>query len=80
MGCVRTLRQTDALIVPGTGLLNDAYTSIIGARKDMFRWAARETCGCKLLFLSVGAGPIYSRRGRFFVKAALSLADSSVLS
>ena len=30
---------------------------------------------CKLLFVSVGAGPIYSRAGRFFVKAALFLAD-----
>ena len=32
-------------------------------------------CRCKLLFVSVGAGPIYSALGRCFVKSALSLAD-----
>ena len=42
----------------------------------MFRWSvAAKLCRCKLLFVSVGAGPLYSRVGRFFVKAALSLAD-----
>jgi polysaccharide pyruvyl transferase WcaK-like protein len=31
--------------------------------------------GCKLLFISVGAGPIYGRLSKFFVKSALALAD-----
>ncbi len=70
------LRKADALIIPGTGLLNDAYTFFYWGPYDMFRWAAAaKLCGCKLLFLSVGAGPIHSRLGRFFVKAALCLAD-----
>ena len=32
-------------------------------------------CGCKLLFVSVGAGPIYGRLSRWFVKKALASAD-----
>ncbi len=71
-----TLRRTDALIIPGTGLLTDAYTFFYWGPYDMFRWSVTaKLCGCKLLFVSVGAGPLYSRIGRFFVKAALSLAD-----
>jgi polysaccharide pyruvyl transferase WcaK-like protein len=42
----------------------------------MFRWSvAAKLCRCKLFFVSVGAGPLYTRAGRFFVKTALSLAD-----
>jgi polysaccharide pyruvyl transferase WcaK-like protein len=73
---VRMLWGTDALIVPGTGLLHDASTLFNWGPYDMFRWSATaKLCGCKLLFVSVGAGPLYSRIGRFFVKAALSIAD-----
>ena len=71
-----TLQGTDALIVPGTGLLTDAYTLVGWGPYDMFRWSlVAKLCRCKLLFVSVGAGPLYSRAGRFFVKTALSLAD-----
>ena len=72
----KTLQGTDALIIPGTGLLTDAYTLLNWGPYDMFRWSVTaRLCGCKLFFVSVGAGPIYSRIGRFFVKVALSLAD-----
>lgn len=71
-----TLRRTDALVVPGTGLLTDAYTLFNWGPYDMFRWSVTaKLCGCKLLFASVGAGPLYSRAGRFLVRTALSLAD-----
>jgi polysaccharide pyruvyl transferase WcaK-like protein len=71
-----TLRGTDALIVPGTGLLTDAYSLVGWGPYEMFRWAvAAKICRCKLLYVSVGAGPLYSRAGRFLVKTALSLAD-----
>ena len=72
----KTLWGTDALIVPGTGLLTDAYTFFYWGPCDMFRWSVTaKLCGCKLLFVSVGAGPIYSHIGRFCVKTALTLAD-----
>ena len=73
---VKMLRGTAALIVPGTGLLTDAYTLFNWGPYDMFRWSVvAKLARCKLLFVSVGAGPFYSRPGRFFVKTALSLAD-----
>lgn len=73
---LKILRGTDALIVPGTGLLTDAYTMLNWGPYDLFRWTlTAKLCRCKVLFVSVGAGPIYSRMGRSFVKTALSLAD-----
>ena len=71
-----TLRKVDALIVPGTGLLTDAYTWFGYGPYDMFRWSlTAKLCRCKLVFASVGAGPLYSRMGKFLVKASLALAD-----
>lgn len=73
---VTILWNSAALIVPGTGLVTDAYSLLGWGPYDMFRWAvAAKLCRCKLLFLSVGAGPIYGRAARLFVTSALSLAD-----
>jgi polysaccharide pyruvyl transferase WcaK-like protein len=73
---VKTLWGTDALIIPGTGLLTDYYSLLNWGPYDLFRWSvAAKLCHCELFFVSVGAGPLYTRAGRFFVKAALSLAD-----
>jgi polysaccharide pyruvyl transferase WcaK-like protein len=70
------LRHIDMLIVPGTGLLTDAYGLLSWGPYNMFKWSLMaKVCGCKLLFVSVGAGPIYGALGRYFVKSALSLAD-----
>ncbi len=72
----KTLWSTDALIVPGTGLLTDAYTFLNWGPYDLFRWSVTaKLCRCQVLFVSVGAGPVYTRIGRFFIKTALSLAD-----
>lgn len=73
---VATLRGNDVLIVPGTGLLTDAYCLLHWGPYTLFRWSlAAKLCRCKLLFISVGVGPVYSRAGKFLVKSALSLAD-----
>jgi polysaccharide pyruvyl transferase WcaK-like protein len=70
------LRRTDMLIVPGTGLLTDAWGLRSFGPYNMFKWAMiAKSCGCRVLFVSVGAGPLYSTLGRWFVKSALSLAD-----
>jgi polysaccharide pyruvyl transferase WcaK-like protein len=70
------LKGTDVFIVPGTGLLTDAYGLTNWGPYSTFKWSLiAKMRGCRLLFVSVGAGPIYSSIGRFFVKAALSLAD-----
>jgi polysaccharide pyruvyl transferase WcaK-like protein len=71
-----TLRRTDMLIIPGTGLLTDAWGLLGWGPYNMLKWSLiAKVCRCKLLFVSVGAGPIYGALGRCFVKSALSLAD-----
>jgi polysaccharide pyruvyl transferase WcaK-like protein len=70
------LRRIDMLIIPGTGLLTDAYGLLRWGPYNMFKWSlTAKVCRCKLLFVSVGAGPIYGALGRCFVKSVLSLAD-----
>ena len=74
-GLIR-LWHTDMLIIPGTGLLTDAYGLLGWGPYNMFKWSLMaKVCRCKLLFVSVGAGPIYGALGRFLVKLALSLAN-----
>ena len=69
------LRRTDMLVIPGTGLVTDAYGLVGWGPYNLFKWSLiAKACGCKLLFVSVGAGPIYGTLGKFFAKSALSLA------
>jgi polysaccharide pyruvyl transferase WcaK-like protein len=72
----RKLKGTDALIVPGTGLLMDSHDLLGWGPYGLFKWSAlAKMRGCKLLFVSVGAGPLDGRVGRVFVRLALGLAD-----
>jgi polysaccharide pyruvyl transferase WcaK-like protein len=72
----KTLKRTDVLIIPGTGLLTDAYGLLGWGPYNLFKWSLiARVCRCKLLFVSVGAGPLYGALGRYFVKSALSMAD-----
>ena len=64
------------LIVPGTGLLTDVCGLWGWGPYTVFKWSlVAKLCRCKLLFVSVGAGPLHSALGKQFVKSALSLAD-----
>lgn len=70
------LRGSNALIFPGTGLLTDVYGLQNWGPYSVFKWTAiAKLCRCKVIFLSVGAGPLNSKRGRWLVRAALRLAD-----
>ena len=67
---------TDMLIVPGTGLVTDAYGLVSWGPYSLFKWVLMAKLRrSRVLFISVGAGPIYGAAGRALVKAALSLAD-----
>ncbi len=71
-----TLKYSDVLIVPGTGLLTDAYGLASWGPYNIFKWSlVAKIRGCRLLFVSVGAGPLHSHIGRWLVKSALALAD-----
>jgi polysaccharide pyruvyl transferase WcaK-like protein len=72
----RTLKGIHMLIFPGTGLLTDAYSKSFGWPYDIFKWSLiAKLCRCKLMYVSVRAGPIYRPLSRWFIKSALSLAD-----
>lgn len=73
---VRILKGTGMLIVPGTGLLTDVCGLSGWGPYTLFKWSlVAKLCRCKLLFVSVGAGPVHSTLGKYLVKSALSLAD-----
>jgi polysaccharide pyruvyl transferase WcaK-like protein len=72
----RALKGVDMLIVPGTGLLTDAYGRVSWGPYSVFKWSLiAKLRRSKLLFVSVGAGPIYGFLGRYLIKSALSWAD-----
>ena len=72
----QTLEGTDMLIVPGTQFLSDNLSGPFGWPYLAFKWSVTAKLrGCKLLFVSVGVGPLRHRLSRVFVKSALLLAD-----
>jgi polysaccharide pyruvyl transferase WcaK-like protein len=72
----KALKGSGMLIIPGTGLLTDAYGLLSWGPYNLFKWSVMARMRrCKVFFVSVGAGPVYSILGKFFVKSALSLAD-----
>jgi polysaccharide pyruvyl transferase WcaK-like protein len=72
----RTLKGTDMLVMTGTGMLGDFGIGPLDLHYEILKWSiVAKLRGCKLLFVSVGAGPIRHPLSRWIVKAALSLAD-----
>lgn len=72
----KSLKGADVLIIPGTGLLTDSYGLLSWGPYNLFKWSlVAKMRGCKLMFVSVGAGPLYGMLGKYFVKSALSVAD-----
>lgn len=70
------MRRTDMLIVPGTGLLTDAYGLLSWGPYNLFKWSVLARLGgCRLAFVSIGAGPVYTALGRYFVRTMLNIAD-----
>lgn len=73
---IASLWGADMLIVPGTGLLTDAYGLWDWGPYSLLRWATiAKICRCRLAFISVGAGPFHSAIGKLCAKSFLSLAD-----
>ena len=73
---ITILRNMDLLVMTGTGMLGDFGITALGLHYDILRWSIiAKVCRCKLLFVSVGAGPIQRRLSRCFVRSALAMAD-----
>lgn len=73
---LRVLGRTDMLIVAGTGIVADYMTGPLGWPYDIFKLSTLAAlCRTRLIFLSVGVGPIHHPLSRWFLKKSLALAD-----
>jgi polysaccharide pyruvyl transferase WcaK-like protein len=67
----RHLRRLKVLIVPGMGVLDDFAVSPLGWPHDLLSWCVLgRLMGVKVIFASIGAGPIRHPLSRHFMKAA----------
>ncbi len=74
--CYRNLTGIDLLIIAGSQQLSDYFGGAWGFPYTLFKWSViAKLVGAKVVFLGVGAGPLHSWLGRFFVKYSLFLAS-----
>ncbi len=74
--CLGTISRTDMLIIAGTGIIADYLTGAMGWPYDIFKLSTLAAlCRVKLVFLSVGVGPIHRPLSRWLLKRSLALAD-----
>src|SRR4051812_8449157 len=72
----RALQHTRMLVMTGTGMLCDFGIRPFDLHYEILKWSIlAKARGAKLLFVSVGAGPIARPLSRFMVKRAVALAD-----
>ena len=73
--CLHALSRADMLIVAGTGIVCDYTTGPSGYPYDIFKLSTLAAlCRVKLIFLSVGVGPIHHPLSRWLLKTSLALA------
>jgi polysaccharide pyruvyl transferase WcaK-like protein len=73
--CLGKISRTDMLIVAGTGIVADYLTGPLGWPYDIFKLSTLAAlCRVKLVFLSVGVGPIHHPLSRWLLKRSLALA------
>lgn len=76
LAVIRLVMRFDTIIMTGTGMFSDVGITPFGLHYDILRWSiVAKLCRRTLLVVSVGAGPIRRPLSRYFVKAALRLAD-----
>ncbi|MGO8927551.1 MAG: polysaccharide pyruvyl transferase family protein [Limisphaerales bacterium] len=67
--------RTDMLVVPGTGVVADYLTGPFSYPYDIFKWSTiARLCRARVLFVSIGAGPICHPLSRWFLKTSLASA------
>jgi polysaccharide pyruvyl transferase WcaK-like protein len=68
---IRHLRRLKVLIVPGMGVLDDFAVSPLGWPNDILSWCLLgRLMGVKVIFASIGAGPIRHPLSRWLMKSA----------
>ena len=72
---LRAVSGTDMLIIAGTGIVSDHLCGPLDWPYDIFKLSVLAAlCRVKLVFLSVGVGPIHHPLSRWFLKRSLALA------
>ena len=72
----RILGRAETLVIPGTGLVTDAFGLQGWGPYSLFKWVlVAKLRRARVLFVSIGAGPFRTPVGRTLVRASLSLAD-----
>ncbi len=72
----KTLRDIDDLVFTGSNQLDDYWSGPFGHVLTVFKWTLMaRLAGTRVVFLSVGAGPLRSPFGIFFAKRALTMAQ-----
>ena len=72
----RRLKGFDLIIVGGSGQLIDNEGGPLNHPYNHFKWILMAKLkGIRFMFLSVGAGPIYTRLGKWFIRNSLLLAS-----
>jgi polysaccharide pyruvyl transferase WcaK-like protein len=70
------LAGTNVFVVVGGGQLNDYFGGPWGYPFTVFKWCLLARLrGARVVFLSVGAGPIRTRFGKWLIRRALAMAD-----
>jgi polysaccharide pyruvyl transferase WcaK-like protein len=72
----KVIRGCRMLIVPGTQVVSGYVTGPFSWPYDIFKWAVvARLRRAKLVFLSIGVGPIYHPISRWFIRTGLDMAD-----
>ena len=72
----RALKGLEMLVMTGTGMLGDVGIGPFGLHYDILKWSlVAKLRGCKLLFVSVGVGPLTNPISKRFVRMSLALAN-----
>jgi polysaccharide pyruvyl transferase WcaK-like protein len=73
--CLSAMSRTDTFIIAGTGIIQDYMCGPFGWPYDIFKLSMLAAlCRVKIVFLCVGAGPIYHPLSRWLLKTSLALA------
>ena len=71
----RRLAGIDLLVFSGGGQIDDSWGGAWGHPFTMFKWSLlAKLAGVKTALVSLGAGPVDTKIGKFFVRKALSMA------
>lgn len=74
----RVLKGIDVLVIAGSGQLSDHFGGAWCYPYTIFKWSIlTRAAGARLVFLSMGAGPVRSSLSGFFIKHALAVSDYS---